>query len=226
MENNRGQSIFLSVVGIATLLVAIVGATFAYFSIIATGNETASSIHVTTAQVGNVTFNGTTAGIEITDAYPGWTDTKTFTVTNSADTKAGSSVVYQIYLCTNTDAYNSNDGTKDLAAAATADSKHEFVYSLSGNGTGVGSPVSNADMPSTDGCGQAIATGTLTGPSAQHTWTFKALLKETGSAQNYLQGKSYHGTIQVVVADEEGLRTWDGASGWTQWTDQYNVQIP
>ena len=223
MENNRGQSIFLSVVGIATLLVAIIGATFAYFSITARGNETASSIHVTTAQVGDVTFDGTSAGIEVTDAYPGWTDTKTFTVTNSANTKTDSSVVYQIYLCTNTDA-ETGDASKDLAAAAA--SRSEFVYSLTGSGTGVSAAVSNANMPSTDGCGQAIASGTLTGPSAQHTWTFTALLKETGSAQNDLQGKAYHGTIQVVVADEEGLRTWDGASGWTEWTNQYNVAIP
>lgn len=223
MENNRGQSIFLSVVGIATLLVAIVGATFAYFSISVTGNETASSIHVTTARVGGVTFNGTTAGITVTDAYPGWTDTKTFTVTSDSTTDASASVIYQIYLCTNTDAVT-GDANKDLAAAAA--SRSEFVYSLSGSGTGVGTAVNNANMPSTDGCGTAVTTGTLTGPNASHTWTFTALLKETGSIQNDLQGKSYHGTIQVVVADEQGLRTWDTTNGgWTEWTNQYNVSI-
>ena len=38
MENNKGQTIFLSVIGIATLLVAIVGATFAWFSTTISGN--------------------------------------------------------------------------------------------------------------------------------------------------------------------------------------------
>ena len=32
MTENKGQTIFLSVIGIATLLVAIIGATFAYFT--------------------------------------------------------------------------------------------------------------------------------------------------------------------------------------------------
>ena len=56
MDNNKGQTIFLSVIGIATLLVAIVGATFAWFSISVSGNANASSIIVTTAKLGSVEF--------------------------------------------------------------------------------------------------------------------------------------------------------------------------
>ena len=33
MDDTKGQTIFLTIVGIATLLVAVVGATFAWFSI-------------------------------------------------------------------------------------------------------------------------------------------------------------------------------------------------
>jgi hypothetical protein len=40
MENRRGSGIFLGVVGVATLIVAIIGATFAYFSASATADET------------------------------------------------------------------------------------------------------------------------------------------------------------------------------------------
>lgn len=39
MENRRGSGIFLGVVGVATLIVAIIGATFAYFSASATGDN-------------------------------------------------------------------------------------------------------------------------------------------------------------------------------------------
>ena len=40
-ENNRkGPGIFYAVVGVATLVVAIIGATFAYFSATATNNDT------------------------------------------------------------------------------------------------------------------------------------------------------------------------------------------
>ena len=39
MENNNGRGIFYGVMGVATLVVAIVGATFAYFAASTTGNE-------------------------------------------------------------------------------------------------------------------------------------------------------------------------------------------
>ena len=200
MENNRGQSIFLSVVGIATLLVAIVGATFAYFSISVTGNENASSIRVTTAKVGGITFDGTGAGVEATDVYPGWTATKTFTVTSDANADATASVQYQIVL------KSSEVGLSSAAAA-----KHDFVYSLTGTGTGAATAVSNSDMP-TSTADVVIGTGTLTGPSVTHSYDFTVLLKESSTAQNELQGLSYYGLIQIVVADEQGLRTWDNAN--------------
>ena len=38
MENKNGQGIFYGVIGVATLVVAIIGATFAYFSASVTGN--------------------------------------------------------------------------------------------------------------------------------------------------------------------------------------------
>lgn len=53
MENKKGQGIFLGVVGVATLVVAIIGATFAYFSAQAS-NETA--ITGETAQGGQLSL--------------------------------------------------------------------------------------------------------------------------------------------------------------------------
>ena len=38
MENKNGQGIFYGVIGVATLVVAIIGATFAYFSAAVTTN--------------------------------------------------------------------------------------------------------------------------------------------------------------------------------------------
>ncbi len=40
MDNRKGSGIFLGVVSVATLIVAIIGATFAYFSVSVTGNST------------------------------------------------------------------------------------------------------------------------------------------------------------------------------------------
>lgn len=52
MENKRGSEIFLGVVGVTTLLVAIIGATFAYFSASARSENEAISVKSTTLSLG------------------------------------------------------------------------------------------------------------------------------------------------------------------------------
>lgn len=52
MVNKRGSEIFLGVVGVATLLVAIIGATFAYFSASAKSANNAIDIHSATLSLG------------------------------------------------------------------------------------------------------------------------------------------------------------------------------
>lgn len=50
MENNNGKGIFYGVIGVATLVVAIIGATFAYFSATVTPTEGADAIEGQTNQ--------------------------------------------------------------------------------------------------------------------------------------------------------------------------------
>ncbi len=73
MDNNRGQTIFLSVIGIATLLVAIIGATFAYFTTQVTGSGTGGSLEGTTAKISGTTLTFTNNELETYDylKYPG-----------------------------------------------------------------------------------------------------------------------------------------------------------
>ena len=52
MENRRGNEIFLGVIGVATLLVAIIGATFAYFSASAQSANEAISVQSTELSLG------------------------------------------------------------------------------------------------------------------------------------------------------------------------------
>lgn len=52
MENKRGSEIFLGVVGVATLLVAIIGATFAYFSATAKSANEAVKVQATQLSLG------------------------------------------------------------------------------------------------------------------------------------------------------------------------------
>ena len=57
MENKNGSAIFLGVIGVATLIVAIIGATFAFFSASATTNNDAISVASTQLALN---FNGDT----------------------------------------------------------------------------------------------------------------------------------------------------------------------
>ena len=52
MENRKGNEIFLGVVGVATLLVAIIGATFAYFSASAQSGNEAITVQSTVLNLG------------------------------------------------------------------------------------------------------------------------------------------------------------------------------
>ena len=171
MENNRGQSILLTVIGVATLLVSIIGATFAYFTVQVTGNNTASSINVKTADVAGVVFSDGPA-ITATNVYPGYSKAKTFTI-KSENGDASSNVQYIINLVTTT--------TTLSAASSTA---NEVYYGLSGTKTGSGTvaaTVTKANAPKTNTTTQ-IGTGTLVG-NETHTYTFKFGITERGVAQ-------------------------------------------
>lgn len=93
MGENKGQTIFLSVIGIATLLVAIIGATFAYFttSMQADGSTDGSSLN--TAKIGTATFK-VTAGAAKTNMLPGATFNDTTVEVNAPDLTGDSSVDY------------------------------------------------------------------------------------------------------------------------------------
>lgn len=125
MDNNKGQTIFLSVIGIATLLVAIIGATFAYFSITVTGNEQASSIFVTTATLGQINFvDGTQLKWDKVNLKKDGTDeteSKTFTVENTAATALTSDVTYDVYM-------KVTDNTISAAANGSAGAGASITY--------------------------------------------------------------------------------------------------
>jgi len=58
MENKKGSGIFLGVIGVATLIVAIIGATFAYFS--ATANSSTNAVRAESTSVSLGFKEGTT----------------------------------------------------------------------------------------------------------------------------------------------------------------------
>lgn len=183
MDNNKGQTIFLSVVGIATLLVAIVGATFAWFSATVTGNDTASSVTVQTATIG-ITFTDGNE-LSIPNALPGSYKTKTFTVA-----AAEGSTIDQNF------AINWDVLKFDFV------NKEDLVYELSGVSSlteDAGTLVTKTEtaMPTEVGTAE-IGKGTVK-PNETQTYTLKVTFKETNSNQNSNQGRNFTGKIQVAA---------------------------
>ena len=152
MNENGGKSstILLTVIGIATLLVVVTGATFAFFAANITGNDNATSVRVQAASTGTtITYTGgepiTLNGIYPRDAA--WvtkniklTSTAVGDATNTATSKYTFKLVvaensYDAgdiqYTFTNKTATNVNEGFTQVSAktniAATNDLAHGIV---------------------------------------------------------------------------------------------------
>lgn len=185
-ETKKGNTVLLTVIAVATLLVAVVGATFAYFTASVAGNDTASSVVVKTAQIGTITYtNGNE--VKLDNAYPGATsETKTFTV--AADTSATADVNYSL---------NWTNVTNGFV------NKEDLVYTL----TGANSDASNTTTTLVTKTNEvAPSANTLIGssvlkPGETHTYSLTVKFKETGSDQNANQSKSFTGKIEVSTGD-------------------------
>ncbi len=172
MGENKGQTIFLSVIGIATLLVAIIGATFAYFTTTMTGD--AADVSASTAKIGAVSF--TAEGVSATKILPGWTSgAKTVSVTLAA---SDYDVEYECELNVTSNAIT------DLTLAVTGDNAKTEANAKVKTGATV------------------IAGGTIpAGTTAQtKTMTYTLSFPETGADQNTQQDKSVAATVSCKTA--------------------------
>ncbi len=182
MENKKKvNSIVLTVIAIATLLVAVIGATYAYFTASVTGNTTASSVIVKTASNLTLTFKDTDT-INLANAYPGASDSKTFTIKNNSATQLKYTIQWAAGV------------TNSFAV------KSDLVYSISCSNSGATKAQTTA--PSTSSSAQNIVAGTI-GAGVTQTCTLTLHFRETASNQNSNQGKSFSGKLQLS-ADSTG----------------------
>lgn len=191
-EKQKSNTVILTIILSATFLVAMVGATFAYFTAKISGNDTASSVIVNTASLGTITYtNGTELKLE--NAYPGATSNEVkFTI--ALDQDATTSVHYTLKWVNVT---NDFDPSSDL------------VYSLKGTDRSTGSvengeqpklidDITDKEVPTTSGT--IIGSGIVSGASI-HEYTLTVKFKETGIDQNSNQGKAFTGKIEVFTGD-------------------------
>ena len=186
MEDGKGQTIFLSIIGIATLLVAIIGATFAWFSITVTGNENPSEMVITSSTLGQVSFtDGTEVAIE--NLMPGSFTKKTFTVSQT-DPSATGKISYNIIL-----------NVKSNTLSPNADK--QFVHSLTSTGNTNGGKLAHLDSTPVPTESMIIGSGVIEGYEV-HTYEYTIGLNNVNEDQNAAQGKEFSGYLSVVLADD------------------------
>lgn len=200
MSEGKNNTVMLTIIGIATLLIAVVGATFAYFSAQVSGVNNQQEDVIKSATIGT-TFIG---GAEVTAAniYPkeeAW-GTKVFSITSNSST--GVTTSYNISLVI--DANDSPDGVtpnKTFESGA-------LSYTLTGTESGASK---DGTLASSDGAitelsaGKSILLGTATingnaGQTVTQEYTLKFFFKDNGNDQNANQGAQFK--AHIVISDK------------------------
>lgn len=223
-ENRKGPGIFYAVIGVATLVVAIIGATFAYFSASATSD---TDITGTTAESGGITLTVTpetdkTSTIIPLNLVTGVSDpTDQFADALGSDKGAsckdsnGNTVcqVYSVYVKNNSTTSTVNvRGTLlletqatnmkwQLLTSTTSTTRADFATVVDKGVTGNITVGGNTGGTSTD---KNAASQTL---AAEGDVTYYVLvwLEETGEAQETADaGQSFKGTVTFNAVDAAG----------------------
>ena len=194
-RNPKGNTVLLTVIAVATLLVAVIGATFAYFSVTITGNDTASSVIVKTGTLG-ITFNDgsfiNATNIQPDDVIP----SKTFTVANTGT-----------YAITYTVEWTNVVNTFGITDSNNPTGRTDMEYGIAGTvttGTGTAGSVSAGTTV------KGVASGDIAGlteitilPGAVHTYVLTFVFEDTDLPQDYDQGRTFSAQLQIYIPEPE-----------------------
>ncbi|MDO4341770.1 MAG: hypothetical protein Q4C44_03390 [bacterium] len=206
MNEGKNNTVMLTVIGIATLLIAVVGATFAFFSAQLSGSDT--EYKVVSATIGTEFTGGdevVATGIFPQDAA--WA-TKVFSIKSTSS--LGVETKYNIALTV-----DANDVTEDATISSTgaaggtikAFSANALSYSLTATETGANSAhpgtmpkttgqVKIADATKTINLGQATVYGNGDTTVTQ-TYTLSLFFPRTDADQNADQGAQFKAHIAI-----------------------------
>ncbi len=116
---DKKHTVLLTVVAIATLLITVVGTTFAYFAATITGNDNAQEITISSQNITLAFEDG--EFVNNTNIVPGWTGSKTITITNNG--AANTPLKYVINWTAITNSFSSDDQQNYLKYTVTGESQ-------------------------------------------------------------------------------------------------------
>ena len=201
MSEGKNNTVMLTIIGIATLLIAVVGATFAYFSAQLTGSDTEYTVK--SATVGTQ-FNG---GDQIAAAgiYPkeeAW-GTKTFSI-KTTSTK-GVSTKYRISLVIDDNDTTADETISDGAGHIKRFQANALSYTLTAIEANAATegimPTATETKIANPSKDIVFGEATIYGNAPQEvtqTYTLSMFFKDTGTDQNANQGAQFKGHIEIT----------------------------
>lgn len=175
----RKNNILLVVIGIATLLVAIVSATFAYFTATITRTNETNSVIIKTATIEITYDNGNEVNVDT--LMPGVTiPSKVVSIKNDTAYNAVYSLEWQANVVN------------------TFVNKEDFTYTVTCTGTDAQSKA-EAQMPAASADTQPILTLVTLPANTTHVCTFAFTYTDNLLNQNSDQGKEFSGNFEIVA---------------------------
>lgn len=118
MNENGGRStnILLTVIGIATLLVVVTGATFAYFAAIVEGNDTPTSVYIKAADDGKAVVQIGGQEVTLTGIYPreeAWGHQAFGFIVDADSSTADQTITFKMVVGENTVNFDAEGNAKD-----------------------------------------------------------------------------------------------------------------
>lgn len=198
-ENNNGRGLFYGVIGVATLIVAIIGATFAYFSVnasITNNNNIAGS----TVELSDTTIAGTLTRVtpSTVSMVPLKTEELQKGITGEGNQKCidenGAKVcdIYTLTINNTSNAPVSLAGNLNITATDMADLRWSLLESPDSATGATAKAVSDTVI---------VANEVLAAKTGTKTYHFVIWFNETDLEQNTQAGKSYTGTVSFTAAN-------------------------
>lgn len=198
-ENNNGRGLFYGVIGVATLIVAIIGATFAYFSVNASITNN-SDIAGSTVNVSETTITGTLT--RVTPSTVSMVPLKTADLQKGITGESGQQCIdkngakvcdiYTLTINNTSSAPVSLAGNLTITATDMADLRWSLLESTDSAAGATAKEVSNTEI---------VANELLAANTGSKTYHFVIWFDETELEQNAQAGKSYNGTVTFTAAN-------------------------
>lgn len=186
MESNKGLNIFLIIMSVFTLIIAIVGTTFAWLNISTMEEPEVIEKVITKAYFTELSYNNGSE-LLINSGNVNKDYIKTFSIAQS-DPSSNETIKYNIKLQVNSNTVSPY--VKDL-----------FTYSLIGEGNTNGGKVVSLESSVVPDSGVIIGSGELQGYEA-HNYTFKMNLRSNKKDKNFaknMTGRQFTGNIIVEI---------------------------